>query len=406
MSEKRNVPKLRFSGESSEWKTNRLDEIAKIERGRFSPRPRNNPIYYGGEFPFVQTGDVVRSNGRISSYSQTINKKGLEVSKLFPAGSILITIAANIGFSGILQKDMACPDSLIGLTCKSGVDNVFLNYLLQIEQPKMDMLASAAAQKNINVEFLKPYKFNLPSLPEQQKIAEFMTAVDRRIELLQAKKEKLEAYKKGVMQRIFSQQLRFKADDGSDFPDWEERKLGEISSNFGYGLNSSATNYDGKHKYIRITDIDEETNRFVPSPLTSPDQIPNPSYQVSEGDILFARTGASVGKSYIYRKEDGELYFAGFLIRFSIRNANPYFVFLQTKRSEYQKWVKIMSMRSGQPGINAEEYKSFEFELPSLPEQQKIVAFLKSLDLTIENLNQQLTHTQTWKKGLLQKMFV
>lgn len=91
---------------------------------------------------------------------------------------------------------------------------------------EIERLSAGAGKPNLNAGFLKRYRISTPSLEVQQKIAEFLTAVDRRIELLQAKKEKLEAYKKGVMQKIFTQKLRFKADDGSDFPDWEERKLG------------------------------------------------------------------------------------------------------------------------------------------------------------------------------------
>ena len=144
---KQRVPALRFPEFIGDWREKRLGQIATIERGRFSPRPRNNPIYYGGNIPFVQTSDVVNSNGKIMNYSQTLNKKGLSVSKMFPKGTILITIAANIGYTGVLELDMACPDSLIGIGCSSSIDKFFLNYLLEIEQPKMDYLAVAAAQK-------------------------------------------------------------------------------------------------------------------------------------------------------------------------------------------------------------------------------------------------------------------
>jgi len=149
-----NVPKLRFPGFEGEWGQKALGEVAKIQRGRFSPRPRNNPIYYGGNIPFVQTSDVVTSKGRIRNYTQTLNEKGLAVSKLFPEGTILITIAANIGFTGVLEIPMACPDSLVGISCHKDHSNDFINYLLQREQPKMDYGAVEAAQKNINIAFL------------------------------------------------------------------------------------------------------------------------------------------------------------------------------------------------------------------------------------------------------------
>lgn len=410
MSEKRNLPKLRFPYFSGNWTTSWLSEIAEVKGGKRIPKGKallEEPT----PFPYITVSDMVNGSVSLEKIRFVPRDVAPQIKnyRIF-RDEIFVSVAGTLGLVGII------PDSLDGANLTENANKLtnlrihqkFLYHFLTSGRltKLIDSVATLGAQPKLAIYALNKLEVTRPSLPEQQKIAEFLTTVDKRIELLQAKKEKLEAYKKGVMQQIFSQKLRFKADDGSDFPDWEEKKLGEISSNVGYGLNSSAIEFDGKHKYIRITDIDEETNKFVPSPLTSPDQIPNQSYQVSEGDILFARTGASVGKSYIYRKEDGELYFAGFLIRFSIRNENPYFVFLQTKRSEYRKWVKIMSMRSGQPGINAEEYKSFKFKVPSLPEQEKIASFLTGLDSSMETLEKQINQTQTWKKGLLQKMFV
>ena len=108
----------------------------------------------------------------------------------------------------------------------------------------------------------------------------------------------------------------------------------------------------------------------------------------------------------MYRKTDGILYFAGFLIRFHVKKAIPAFVYLQTQSSKYDRWVKIMSMRSGQPGINAEEYKTFEILFPCLEEQQKIANFLSNIDTKIENVNQEIKQMQSFKKGLLQQLFV
>ena len=201
-------------------------------------------------------------------------------------------------------------------------------------------------------------------------------------------------------------QLRFKPDNGSAFPDWEEKRLGEISKEINYGIGSAAKEFDGKNQYLRITDIDDTTNSFIPKPLTSPEGIIDDKYYLKEKDIVFARTGASVGKSYLYNKADGVLVYAGFLIKFSIIDANPKFVFYNTLRSRYKKWVSIMSMRSGQPGLNSEELKTFSFMMPSLAEQTKIANFLSSIDTKIGLVATQLENTQEFKKGLLQQMFV
>ena len=159
--------------------------------------------------------------------------------------------------------------------------------------------------------------------------------------------------------------------------------MGEISESFEYGLNAAATEYDGKHKYIRITDIDDSTHLFLQDNLTSPDIDFSTAddYLLQEGDILFARTGASVGKTYIYRRSDGDLYFAGFLIRAKIKSDyDADFVFQNTLTDSYDSYIRITSQRSGQPGVNAQEYANFALSVPSLAEQKKIGAYFSHLD--------------------------
>ncbi|MDD4404054.1 MAG: restriction endonuclease subunit S [Parabacteroides sp.] len=187
--------------------------------------------------------------------------------------------------------------------------------------------------------------------------------------------------------------------------EWEEKKLGEITEKIIYGMNAAATSYDGQNKYLRITDIDESSRSFTPKPLTSPDGLIEDKYRLSEGDLVFARTGASVGKSYLYNKSDGNLYFAGFLIRFTILNENPYFIYAQTLKESFNKWVQLMSMRSGQPGINAEEYKTLPIFLPSFPEQTKIASFLTAVDEKLTQLKKKKTLLEQYKKGIMQKLF-
>ena len=187
--------------------------------------------------------------------------------------------------------------------------------------------------------------------------------------------------------------------------EWEEKRLGDISTNIMYGIGSAAIKYDGVNKYLRITDIDDSSRNFVPKPLTSPEGLIHNNYKLSDGDIVFARTGASVGKSYLYKTSDGNLIFAGFLIKFNIISANPYFVYSNTFRHYYDNWVSVMSVRSGQPGINAEEYKLLPIGLPTKPEQQQIALFLTSVDSKIEQLSKKQELLREYKKGLMQKIF-
>lgn len=246
----------------------------------------------------------------------------------------------------------------------------------------------------------------LPSLPEQQKIAEFLSTIDTVIEKQKETVSAWEERKKGMMQKLFSQEVRFKAHDGSEFSEWEEKKLGEVCTPLTYGMNAAAVKYDGENKYIRITDIDDESHLYKNDELVSPDGELDDKYLVSENDILLARTGASVGKSYLYDKKDGKLYYAGFLIKAHVKSENSKFIYYQTLTDRYARWVQVTSMRSGQPGINANEYSEFMVYVPCLAEQQKIADCLSALDDVIEKQKATLNAWEELKKGLLQQMFV
>ena len=195
--------------------------------------------------------------------------------------------------------------------------------------------------------------------------------------------------------------LRFNGFDD----EWIKTNLGNISSNEMYGMNSAAKEYDGFNKYIRITDISETSNKFVPNPLTSPDGDLEKKYKLQKGDLVFARTGASTGKTYLYDEKDGNLYFAGFLIKFHIDKAIPKFIFYNTLKDEYLNWVSVMSVRSGQPGINSTEYQKLPLYLPSIDEQNKISGFITKIDKKIELLENKHRYYQDFKKYLMQQIF-
>jgi type I restriction enzyme, S subunit len=190
------------------WELASLASLASIERGRFLHRPRNEPRFYGGSTPFVQTGDVVRSAGRIREFSQSLNDEGVAISRVFPAGTILITIAANIGYTGILQFASACPDSLVGITPNARIENAFLEYFLQTQQAEMDRRAPKGTQKNINIQFLNPWPVPVPKIKEQQEIVEILDAVDRKIGLHQRKRTVLDQLFKALLHKLMTGEIR------------------------------------------------------------------------------------------------------------------------------------------------------------------------------------------------------
>ncbi|WP_281773971.1 restriction endonuclease subunit S [Methanobacterium formicicum] len=195
--------------------------------------------------------------------------------------------------------------------------------------------------------------------------------------------------------------LRFPEFDG----EWEEKKLVELTSGGMYGLNAAAKDFDGVNKYIRITDINETSNNFVPNPLCSPEGDLDEKFLLKEDDLVFARTGASTGKSYLYKKSDGKLFFAGFLIKFHINKANSRFVFYNTLRTQYNNWVKIMSVRSGYPAINSKDLGKIKLRITSVMEQEKIASFLSKVDSKIDLLEKKQELWETYKKGIMKQIF-
>lgn len=190
--------------------------------------------------------------------------------------------------------------------------------------------------------------------------------------------------------------------------DWETSDLGKMSIAFEYGLNAAAKEYDGKNKYIRITDIDDESRVFIQTNLTSPDIAVESltGYQLEEGDIVFARTGASVGKSYIYKTSDGLVYYAGFLIRARIKSEHcAEFVFYNTLTEKYEKFIYITSQRSGQPGVNAQEYATFEMMIPRIEEQKKIGQYFSQIDELINLHQRKCEKLKNIRETMLEKMF-
>lgn len=279
------------------------------------------------------------------------------------------------------------------LTSKSGTPIFYAYSLLQ----HINYQPEGHARHWISI--MQPITVMMPDIAEQKKISDFLMLVNARIEKQQELIETLKKYKRGLLDKLFE-------DNNSD-ANWHIVRLQDVANGFDYGMNSAATTFDGVHKYIRITDIDDDSRQYLSDDIVSPRDIPEEKYRVYDNDILFARTGASVGKSYLYTPEDGELYFAGFLIRISVKKEyDSYFVYLNTLTSKYEKWLRLESMRSGQPGVNAEQYRNYVFRCPNYQTQVKIANIIKGIDLRISKERMSLYKLNSLKNGLLQQLFI
>jgi len=164
------------------WEVKRLDEVSNISRGKFSHRPRNAPEFHDGNHPYLQTGDIPNDVTDITSFTQTLNDRGLGVSKLFPKGTLVLTIAATIGEVGILTFDSCFPDSLVGINCKTDkITPYFLLYSLRFAKQKLISEAPESAQKNVNLDILNPFLIKVPALNEQKGIETILLSIDRNL---------------------------------------------------------------------------------------------------------------------------------------------------------------------------------------------------------------------------------
>ena len=398
----KNIPKLRFKGYNDEWVEYQLGKICKTYSGG-TPNV-SNLNFYNGLIPFIKSGEI--HSNQTAMY---ITEEGLKNSsaKLVNKGDLLFALyGATSGEVDISKIDGAINQAI--LCVKSNYINlIFLKEILSFNKNKILCKYLQGGQGNLSADIFKTLKFKFPTLREQEKIASFLTLIDKKIEKQKELVELLKKYKRGLLSQIFSQNLRFKDNDGNDYPDWTEKTLGEITDNISYGLNAASKKFDSKNKYIRITDIDETTGKYNNLDIVSPDCVLSDEYKLKINDLLFARTGASTGKTYLYNENDGKMYFAGFLIKFSIKEEYySNFIFYITQTSKYKKWVSIMSTRSGQPGINAKEYSKYKFSCPVYNEQVKISNIISKIDNIIEKANILLDFYNDYKKGLLQKMFI
>jgi type I restriction enzyme S subunit len=271
-----------------DWDVKPLQSLAHVERGKFTARPRNDPKYYGGDIPFIQTGDVANSGGWIRSHSQTLNQEGLKVSRLFPRGTLFFTIAANIGDVGFAGFDTACPDSLVAIIPTKKIDKRWLAYELQTRQRSFENLASHNAQLNLNLDKLRPYLLPVPTQAEQEAIAEALSDADRSIESLEQLLVKKRQLTQGAMQELLTGKKRLPGFGG----EWTVKPIAEIA------FPSSDKNVSGEHlpvltcsKHLGFVDSLAYFKNQVFSRDTSGykvvkrGQIGYPSNHVEEGSI-------------------------------------------------------------------------------------------------------------------------
>ena len=410
MSEIMKKPRIRFKGFTEAWEQRKLEESIIEYNGVTTENNQYPPLTSSRKGIFLQTeyfaGNQIAS---IDNTGYNIVPFGYFTYRHMSDDEVFHFNINDIVENGIVSTLYPV------FTTDENLDSRYLQYQLNYgrEFAKYAILQKQGGSRTyMYLSKLKQLTLTIPTSVEEQKmISGFFMNLDNLITLHQRKYDKLLNIKKSMLEKMFPKngndvpKIRFKG-----FTDaWEQRKLSDMCGAFEYGLNAAAKKYDGKNKYIRITDIDDTSREFSLSDISSPDICLEgmSKYLLSNGDVVFARTGASVGKTYIYRETDGIVYYAGFLIRTKINQENDAeFVFQNTLSSSYENYIRITSQRSGQPGVNAQEYGEYVLFAPAKEEQQRIGQFLRGIDRLITLHQRKLEKLKNIKKSMLEKMFV
>jgi type I restriction enzyme S subunit len=384
-----------------DWNIRAFEEVATLERGKFSARPRNDPKFFGGDIPFIQTGDVTNANGDITRFSQTLNAAGLKVSKLFPSGTLFFTIAANIGDVGFTLFDTACPDSLIGISTNRQVDKRWLYHELKRRKKVFEGLATQNAQLNINLEKLRPYLLSIPPLEEQRAIAAALSDVDALVSGLDQLIAKKRDIKQATMQQLLAGKTRLPGFKGK----WEEKRLGDVASfHKGKGLPKSALTLFGDAPCIHYGELFTRYPETIGAIISRTNGF-RESFRSIANDVLMPTsdvTPRGLAKASCIKIDDVILGGDILVIR-SERNRICGSFLSYVIRSEEEQVLQLVT-GSTVFHLYGSDMKKFLFLMPPLDEQTAIVTVLSDMDAELAALEQRRDKTCDLKQGMMQQL--
>lgn len=407
-------PKLRFPEFKDNWKDKKLKQFSEITAGGTPSTTKNE--YWGGEIPWMNSGEL--NLKQIFSVQGRITELGLQKSstKLIPKYSILIGLAGQgktRGTSAINHIELCTNQSIASILPNEKFNSFFLYYNLDYRYNELRRLSSGdGGRGGLNLSLLKNLVFNLPSLQEQTKIADFLGSVDKQLDILNQKKEKLNLYKKGVMQQLFAQQICFKDDNGNNFPEWEEKTLGEVANSFNGLTGKTAKDFGEGKKYIQYKQIFDKPYIDTNDCGLVNIQDDEKQNQCKIGDVFFtvsSETKEEIAMSSVIENSINiPLYLNSFCfgVRFNDNVLIPKFSRFYFRNESFRKSVIVLAQGSTRFNLSKVNFMKLTITIPSLEEQTKIANFLSAIDNQIEAVENQITKTETYKKGLLQQMFV
>ncbi|WP_195955820.1 restriction endonuclease subunit S [Clostridium saudiense] len=394
--EKRNVPKLRFKGFEDEWEKDTLGKISRIIMGQSPSSSAYNDELEG--IPLVQgNADIYKRVTKPRFYTS-------EITKRCEIDDIIMSVRAPVGTIAIANQECCIGRGVCSI--KSKMNQEYLYQVLLNQESKWKNICQGSTFESINSNDIKNLVINTPSLAEQTKIANFLSNVDKIIEEQEGKVKDLELYKKGMMQKIFKQEIRFKDDNGQDYPEWEEKKLSEV-------LTETKAKNTGDLKVCSVAvkkgviDQIEHLGRSFAAKDTSNYKL------VKKGDLIYTKSPTGkfpygiVKQSFLdedvivsplYGVFEPMNYFLGYIL-------HSYFYYKENTNNYLHSIVQKGAKNT--INISNETFLSKKIRLPiNLEEQTKIANFLSNIDKILEEENKKLEDLRQWKKGLLQQMFV
>lgn len=388
------------------WATKRLDQLGYVSRGRSRHRPRDAAHLYGGPFPFIQTGDVKHAGLYITEYQQTYSEAGLAQSKLWPVGTLCITIAANIAETTILGIEACFPDSVIGfIPNPSEADARFVKYLFDATiQERVKKFTQGAAQDNLSQEKLLSLEFQVPKIDEQQRIASILSTYDDLIENNRRRMALLEDAARQVYQEWFVH-LRFPGHEHTRIVDgvpegWEKKRLGDVANINNENLKSS---YDGEIEYIDIASvspgcIDETTKYEFRDAPSRARRI------VRHGDIIWSCVRPNRRSYAIIWQPVGNLIASTGFAVISTKNLPTSYLYQAATSEQFVGYLNNHAKGAAYPAVVSADFERAEIMVPT---QSLVRSFNEIVEPMIEQghcLKQQNQKLRTARDLLLPKL--
>ena len=418
------APKLRFKEFGGDWSNKKIGNIASKVGSGSTPRG-GSEAYTDHGVIFIRSQNVNNDQLLLDDVAYIPEETHLKMSgsKVIANDVLLNITGASIGRSCVVPHDFteANVNQHVCIIRTPNDDPIFVQSFLSSEngQNAIQSKQAGGGREGLNFQAIRSIDFHFPpSKEEQTRIASFLSNVDEKISQLTQKHELLSQYKQGMMQKLFSQQIRFKADDGSEFGEWEEKRLiDSVDTNIKwsftggpFGSNLKSEDYtESGIRIIQLQNIGDGAFLNGYKIYTSVEKANELlSCNIYPEEILISKMGDPVARCCIVPKHHDRYVMCSDGIRLVVdkKSYSSIFMFYQINYQDFRQNASDVSTGSTRKRIGLNDLKQLPIKVPCLEEQTKIANFLSSIDQKIEVVAQQIEQAKTWKKGLLQQMFV